>query len=368
MLTRVALGAITAMAGPAIASLTGDYFAARDRGRVYAYIVGGEVAGSAAGFAVGGSVAAILTWRAAFLLLALPGFFLARTLWRTIPEPRRGGRSRLGPFGGAPETDETARRRGVAPDPRLVLTEDAHRMGFVRAVRYTLRVPSNRLLIAGSALGYFYFAGLQSFALLFVRGRYHAGQATAELVLLVLVVGAVLGTLVGGRLTDALLRRGVLEARVTVPAVCYLGSAAVLLPGLLGTHLTPALWFDAAGAALMSAAIPGLDAARLDVMPEGLWGRAESVRTLLRSIGQALAPLAFGATSSLVAGIAPEQAPVGTHPPISPGAARGLEVAFLLMLGALVAAGVMLWRSRSSYRRDAATAAASARASVTHSV
>src|ERR1700694_343834 len=85
LLSRLLLGAVTATAGPAIASLTGDYFPARERGRVYAYILGGEIAGTAAGFIVCGSVASLIDWRAAFVLLAIPGFFLARVLYRTVP-------------------------------------------------------------------------------------------------------------------------------------------------------------------------------------------------------------------------------------------------------------------------------------------
>ena len=100
------------------------------------------------------------------------------------------------------------------------------------------------------------------------------------------------------------------------------------------------MWFDVAGASLLSAANPPLDAARLDIMPAGLWGRAESTRTVLRSLAQALAPLVFGGLADLIAGIAPEQAPIGTHPGvISPGAARGLEISFLLLLGTLAAGG-----------------------------
>ena len=49
-------------------------------------------------------------------------------------------------------------------------------------------------------------------------------------------------------------------------------------------------------------------------MPSGLWGRAESTRTVLRSLAQAIAPLLFGGLADLIAGIAPEQAPIGTHP------------------------------------------------------
>jgi hypothetical protein len=217
------------------------------------------------------------------------------------------------------------------------------------------------MLIIGSSLGYFYFAGLQTFALLFVRGHYHVSQATAELVLALLVVGAMIGTLLAGRITDLLVHRGVLEARVWVPAICYLGAAALLVPGVLGSHLTPALWFDVGGAALISAANPPLDAARLDIMPAGLWGRAESTRTVLRSLTQAAAPLVFGGLSQLIAGIVPAQAPVGTHVTgaVSPSEARGLEITFLVLLSTLAAAGVFMARARHTYSRDVATAAAS---------
>jgi MFS family permease len=387
LLTRLILGAVTATAGPAIASLTGDYFPARERGRVYAYILGGEIAGTAAGFIICGSVASLIDWRAAFLLLALPGFWLARELWRTVPEPHRGGHSWLEPgvvdlkqavaesaarpptepqqsdaSGGEREdlAQEAARRLGVEPNPDLILHDDPRTLGLVPSVKYILRVPTNWLMIISSSLGYFYFAGLSTFALLFVRGHYGASQAEAELVLGLLVIGAMIGTLVSGRVTDALLRRGVLEVRVWVPALCYLGAAALLVPGVVSKNLTPAVWFDVAGAALLSAANPPLDAARLDIMPAGLWGRAESTRTVVRSLTQALAPLVFGGLSQLIAGIAPAQAPVGTHPGvISPSAARGLEISFLLLLGTLAAAGVFLLRARHTYPTDVATAAVS---------
>jgi MFS family permease len=386
LLTRVLLGAVVATAGPAIASLTGDYFPARERGQVYAYILGGEIAGTAVGFIISSSVASLISWRAAFLLLAIPGFFLARELYRTVPEPLRGGQSRLEPgvidlheaaeeaarAHADPERGqesverdddfvrEAARQRGVEPDPRLVLSEDPRGLSLRASVRYILSIPTNILLIISSSLGYFFFSGLTTFALLFVRGHYHVSQASAELVLALLVGGAMIGTLAGGRITDAMVRRGALEARIWVPAVCYLGAAGLLIPGILSSHLTPAVWFDVAGAGLISAANPPLDAARLDIMPAGLWGRAESTRTVARSLAQALAPIVFGGLADLIAGIAPEQAPVGTHPSvISPGAARGLEIAFLVLLGTLAAAGVFLLRARDTYPRDVATAAAS---------
>jgi hypothetical protein len=323
------------------------------------------------------------------VILGIPGFFLARSLWRTIPEPQRGGQSWLEPGAidfastrpatdpseahttetqAEPETgpsaDELARaaaqRRGIEPDPALVLHDDPSTMGIADAVRYILSVPTNILMIIGSSLGYFYFAGLQTFALLFVRGHYHVSQATSELGLGLLVLGALVGTIISGQITDLMLRRGMLEGRVWIPAVCYLAAVIVLIPGIVGTHLMPALWFDVAGAALISAANPPLDAARLDIMPAGLWGRAESTRTFLRSLAQAVSPLAFGGLADLIAGFVPEQTPIGTHPGIVSSAnATGLEITFLVMLGVLAAAGIALARSRHRYAIDVATAAAS---------
>ena len=69
LLARVGLGAVTAAAGPIVASLVGDWFPAAERGRIYGYILTGELLGAGAGFAVTGDIAA-LSWRAAFILLA----------------------------------------------------------------------------------------------------------------------------------------------------------------------------------------------------------------------------------------------------------------------------------------------------------
>ena len=174
-------------------------------------------------------------------------------------------------------------------------------------------------------------------------------------------IGALIGTLASGRISDLLVRRGFIEARVLIPAVCYVGAAALLIPGILASSLGGAIWFDVGGAALLSAANPPLDAARLDIIPARLWGRAESVRSFLRSISQAFAPLIFGAVTDLIAGFTPQQT-VGTHHiknTISKASeGTGLEVTFLIMLATLAAAGVFLARARHRYPVDVATAAA----------
>jgi MFS family permease len=380
LLTRVVLGIVSASAGPAIASLTGDYFPSHERGRVYGYILTGEILGTALGFVVCGNVSAAFGWRASFWVLGIPGFFLASALWRTVPEPRRGGHDRLerGVIDlrdHAPRTPTEVRSptdsrrqdqayalaedQGYRPDPRLVLQRDPDRMSLRDAVRYILSIPTNVLLIFSSSLGYFFFSGLETFATVFVRSRFGVGQSEATLVLGVLVLGAVFGTLASGPICDLLTRRGHLASRVWVPAVCNLSAGLLLIPGFLASSMITSAFFCFLGTALISAANPPLDAARLDIMPSGLWGRAESTRTFLRSIAQGVAPLAFGGVADLIAGFRPHQAPVGAHTGrIASGTGTGLEVSFLIMLLSLFAAGWFLWRARPTYARDVATAAA----------
>src|SRR6202046_908140 len=113
LLSRVLLGLVSATAGPAIASLTGDYFPSNERARVYGYILTGEIAGTAVGFVLCGTIASILSWQAAFWVLAIPGLFLARSLWRTVPEPMRGGQSPLGRGGHEPAQAGAPPRAGT---------------------------------------------------------------------------------------------------------------------------------------------------------------------------------------------------------------------------------------------------------------
>src|SRR5581483_8200036 len=76
------------------ASLTGDYFPASDRGRMYGLILGGDLVGSGFGYLVSGDLSSLTTWRVAFWWLVIPSLAVAWVVWR-MPEPARGGFSRI---------------------------------------------------------------------------------------------------------------------------------------------------------------------------------------------------------------------------------------------------------------------------------
>lgn len=187
LVSRLALGAVLATAGPVIASLVGDFFEPGERARIYGYILSGELIGSGFGFLVSGNIAGVLSWRYAFWLLALAAVALAWILWRRLPEPERGGQGRLA--WGAEDFDDqngdgdsqpagdglaarVARRAKVRPRRDLVLDEDPVKMPIGRAIRYVLRVRTNLVLIVATAVGYFFFAGLRTFGVIFARGHF----------------------------------------------------------------------------------------------------------------------------------------------------------------------------------------------------
>jgi len=359
LLARLFLGAVTAAAGPIVASLVGDWFAASERGRIYSYVLSGEFIGAAIGFSVTGGIAT-LSWRAAFVILALPAFVLAWLIFK-LPEPARGGTSPLlsGDVEQPPETDPAdedgeqttdaqriARDRGLEPDPQLVLTQDPRQMGLLAATRYVLSIKTNVAIILASAGGYYFLSGVQTFGVEFVTKQYGIAQALSTLVLLVIGAAGVLGVLAGGALGDFLLHRGYLNGRILVSAIAATVAVILFVPAVFTRSPLAALPYISLAAFALSAQNPPIDAARLDIVHPLLWGRAEAIRTFLRTLAQAFAPLLFGAVSDYVFG----------------GGRSGLQWTFAIMLLPLAASAYFLFRALRTYPRDVATASASARA------
>jgi MFS family permease len=365
LITRLGLGAVVAIASPAIASLTGDFFHPAERGRIYGYILAGELIGVAFGFLISGNVAAIMSWRASFWILAFLGLILAVVIYRMLPEPRRGGQNPIPDTtkngqdaSAAPdnEVEEIVEERDIEPHEELILHDDPLRMSVWDAVRYVLSIRTYRTLIIASALGYFYFTGLRTFAIVFVRGRFDLAQATASTFSVGVGLGAIVGVLVAGMLADKLIDRGRLTGRILVGACAYLLAAGALVPGLLTASLWVASPFFFLAAAGLGGANPAVDAARLDIMHSRLWGRAEGVRSTLLYIFQAIAPPLFGWISGMF----------GSHhgggtgrPGAEQGNAMGLDITFLIMLVTLALAGLVMFRALKTYPRDVATAIAS---------
>jgi MFS family permease len=378
---------VTATSGPTVASLVGDFFPPAERAKIWGLILTGELLGAGVGVVGSGDLAGVLSWRYGFGWLAIPGLLLALGIWKLLVEPARGGQSRLEPGAeqfvsarqaeqtGGPDIQQrtaspsgwldpdqelaqrTVAEREVDPYRELVLDADPVDMPVWDAVRYVLRIRTNRVLISASALGYLFFAGIQTFAVLLMRSRYGLSQAAASSLLILIGLGALAGVVLGGRLADRLLRMGRVNARVIVGAIGYLAAAAIFVPGLASPVLVVSLPLFAIAGAALAATNPALNAARLDVMHPRLWGRAEGVRTVLQMLALAAGPLLFGLISGALG---------GPYNSTSGGAVKhtsALAYTFLIMLVPVASGGLILLRARRTYARDVATAAASMHAS-----
>jgi predicted MFS family arabinose efflux permease len=334
---RIFLGSVTAVARPAIASMVGDTFSLGRRSRALSVIDSGDLVGTGIALLAGATVVRVVGWRGVFWLLGACGLVLAWAIWR-LDEPRRRR-----PGKQDEEDDESDRavvqaaREEAEPDERLVLEGDPERLPLHEAVRYVLRIRTYVIVIASTALGSFFFAGVKTFGVVFGVHAYGLTRSQANLAMLAVGAGGVVGLLVGGRLGDELVRRGHVNGRLLVSTASYVAGALALAPAILLHSVWAALPFLVAGGAALIAPSAPLDAVRLDLVHPRLWGRAEGVRNVVQIAAEAGAPLLFGVLSDTI----------------------GLRATFLLTLGALAVAALLLLVGRGFYPREVLAAAES---------
>ncbi|RAK56395.1 MFS transporter [Phenylobacterium soli] len=287
-LIRVGVGIGESGCTPPALSLIADTAPKESRASAIAIYMLGAPIGSLLGVAFGGLVADAYGWRAAFMIVGLPGLLLAAAAAATLREPRRG----------APKASLAAAE--TAPSLRDTLRELAGKRAYWR-------------MVAGVTLQAFISYGALAFTASFFLRNYSAELAEASarfglksVGLLGLGLGlasggtAIVGTLLGGRLADRFVARDP-RAYAVIPAVGAIAAlpfslavlnapsmtiafALLLAPGLLS-----AMWLGPS-----YASVQGL------VRPES---RATATAILLfiaNLIGLGLGPLAVGLVSDLL--------------------------------------------------------------------
>ncbi len=194
-LARIGVGIGEAGGTPPSHSIIADYFGPNERGWALSIYSMGTSIGGFLGLVIGGFVAEYYGWRAAFLVLGIPGLFLALLTWLSVREPPRGT------LDAAPQTRE----------------ED--RLGFRDASVALWQNLVFRRIVIGHILaifvGYSLFGWLPA---LFIR-QFEMGQAeVGTLVGLIISGGGIPGLLLGGYLGDKLAQRDI-RWRVYIPIV-----------------------------------------------------------------------------------------------------------------------------------------------------
>jgi MFS family permease len=274
LVVRAVLGVAETIDNPASQSLIADYYPSKLRGRAYAFQRAAPTVGLAAGIGLGGGVAALLSWRWAFLLVGVPGSLLALNVWR-LPEPARG------------EVDGTADRVSQAGGTAWRAT--------LHDSMTVLRIPVLRSVMIGTAISAGATAGFAFWATAFYERHTSLGQGgAAGIVGGIVLIGAVAGTLFGGSISDRMKERD-------ESAPMLLAGVSQFAAGILFalTFLSVPLWFRLPGQVvavlLLVAAFPALAAMGAEVVPADLRGIAFSVTGFLSALASALSPLLVGA-------------------------------------------------------------------------
>jgi MFS family permease len=270
-LARVGVGVGEAGALPPSQSLLVDYFPPSQRARALGIFMSAASAGYILGFVLGAHIAATQGWRAAFLIVGLPGLGLALLTAFVLPEPRQ----RLGlPAAGG----------GAEP--------------MVATFKALWRKPTYRCTVIGVTAYAFFAYGAAIFAPSFMVRVLQVPMAQVGTLYGGLsALTAVIGTLLGGWLADRLATR---DPRwlLRLPALGLLLAFPFYFATYMLRDFTWMLIVTAPAGVLLSAAIPAVFAGSHAVC--GSKRRATSVAILLfmmSMLGTTLGPLATGVLS-----------------------------------------------------------------------
>jgi len=273
MVARVIIGIGEASYSVVTPPLLADYYPPSKRTGVLTIFYAALPMGSALGFVVGGVLGTHLGWRAAFFVAGVPGLLLAVALLAFRDPPRRG--ATLAPAHG-PTTGQ--------PQP-----------GWGQLLRF----PSYLSNVTAQTIYTFAIGGMAAWMPTYVCRERGLPLARASLIFggIVCVAGFV-GTIAGGKLTDAVGRRSRVAA-FTVSGGALLLSAPFTWLAILSP--TPIVFWPAMFLTLMLLFVNTgpLNAAMTNVLPPSVQARGFGACVMaMHLLGDALSPLLIGFASS----------------------------------------------------------------------
>jgi MFS family permease len=282
-LSRFGVGVGEAAGTAPSSSMISDLFPGARRSGAMAVYQLGPVIGGFLGFFVGGWVNHSYGWHAAFLVAGIPGLLIALIFRLTVREPVRG----------------------ISEAKRVDTSQDSIGNTF----RFLLRQKCYMILLFGFCFTTYTQFGLGTWAASFFARIHHlntkqigtyAGTTQA--------IAALIGTLVGGYLSDVLGRKNV-RWRIYVSAICSM----LACPGVLLFVMSHSLFWCIVGFTIFSATSPvhvgPIVAVSHSVVKVGMRAFGTSVIYLISElVGLGLGPFLMGAfndhyTRTLGAGV-----------------------------------------------------------------
>jgi MFS family permease len=270
---RVGVGIGEAGCTPPATSLISDYYPPSRRSTALGYYAMGVTLGTVLANLIGGPVAEHFGWRAAFLVVGLPGLVIAVVFKLTVKEPPRG-------YSDPPGAEKIGRST------------------FADGMRVLLSKKSFWAMTAGTTLASFCGYGITSFQSLFVNRTFHLSTQDASLYVNAPVAFAsAMGTLLTGWLAERLIKRH-------PNAIAWIPGAGLILsvPFYLMAFSTNTFAFCLIGLLIGGFVKYGYLAAQYTIAQGVVTvrGRATATAVLIfmqNMIGYSLGPLFIGAVS-----------------------------------------------------------------------
>ena len=315
LLGRMVLGLWDPCDNPTSQSLLADYYPVNQRSKVMGIYQMGQLTGFFL-LPIGGLMGQAWGWRATFYLFALPAFVVALLSWR-LPEPVRGIQER--------------RHQRLEADENTVIASEYQSVPVTVAYKHILRCRSYTASLVSSAVGSLFFGGIGVWTPTFLIRYHDLDVAEATTALSLVAVGGLVGVLTAGNLADFLTHSGYTSARIGVAGISRLISAPLFMAAFLVGYTPLMLVLLAFGALFLVAAIPPLNAARVDVLHPDLRGRGTSLDAVTQSLASAASPVIYGVIAD----------------------ATDLRTAYMVLIPLAALAGLILMTfALSSYRRD----------------
>ncbi|MCC6998250.1 MAG: MFS transporter [Deltaproteobacteria bacterium] len=280
LIARAAVGIGEAAYAPAATALISERFPAEHRARALGIFNLGMFIGGAVGITLGGVVAKHWGWRAAFLMVGLPGLVLALLVLAVAEKRRRQGT-------GASLSDEK-------PDMTLDPSASHSHTTSLRDLKVLLKSSSFRAVNIIGILITFFVGALNLYAVQYLKDVHHIDPAKAGPIFGgIAALGGLGGVFFGSYLADRLTRRGWgTGGRLAVIGAGMVLATPFIVAGLLIGNpivLYPALGF---GVFFTTWYIGPILAALHDVVPA--YNRAAATGAyffLIHMLGDALSPI-----------------------------------------------------------------------------
>lgn len=273
-LARMGVGIGESGSGPAGTSLLTQTFKGHELGRAMGIYFLGPTLGTAAGLILGGVLAHAVGWRMTFLLLGLPGMAFALFFYLTVKEP-----------GGRPVPPKVSLAEGLTSWFTGVRALFANRVFLAASCAFGCMIVTGYVFATWLAA-----IMLRNFPVTTADVGFYLGLA--------FVLGGIPGPLLGGYLTDWLVRRDA-RWRAWLPAIATLACLPIYLMALQSTHFWTFLGLFSCGyLVFLIAQAPTVSLIQLAVRPDER-AMAMAVAMIFNNlIGQALGLFLVGFAST----------------------------------------------------------------------